>query len=496
MTSAALASPLPGRSLSDIPFDSTAGVQMRYRSTSPFTEQDEIVMFSRDTEEMYQSVTTTLVQYAQSNSLAYQVQILPNTLPSAATYSYPPSSGFPSFTFVGEMLTTPAFFGTFAPAGAAAEPDGSGSIKAVRVVQHGRCSHEYKYVNPAPTPTEPSVLDTFIDRFVTALNDNVHQVVSSSTVNFSFREQLGFQHETEDREDSQWGGFWWFAKASPSDGGLIRFNVPYFPYLLDGRVSLLPTVSALFLSGTNAAITSPILGSLEGGQLQLVDRAYERIQTPLRSSQVANQLFDDLQADTVTPAPTTCTMRIAGTGQRSRTIVGPALPGPDQCGTWLSTTVIPQFTASISTVTPPLTAAERTRALENFRLATETADIDGAFAKWSHERSASTRIQTGSNSSTSTTSMRSRQTRTGFGSFAAATPTTREDRPTRCALVARMAAACSTRVPTPARHGVRLEVARHRYHGSVGVGDGLRRPYVARFRQRIGRRGVERRTWR
>jgi hypothetical protein len=118
-----------------------------------------------------------------------------------------------------------------------------------------------------------------------------------------------------------------------------------------------------------------VLGSLEGGQNQIVGRAYERIQTPLRSSQVTNQLFDDLQASTVTPTPMTCTMRVAGTGQRSRTIVGPGTPA--QCGSWL-TAAAGQLVANIGTVTPPLTAPERQRVAETLLFATETADIDSA----------------------------------------------------------------------------------------------------------------------
>jgi hypothetical protein len=151
-------------SLDLIPLDEAPNVQMRYRSTAPFTEQDEILAFARDPEELFDAVLAALDVYVPIGVDLFdqlETTLGEAELPQAATLAYPPFAfTLNPFAFTTVSLPTVAFFphaSTLPPEGPGALPDGSGSVKAVRIVQHGRCSREIRYA------TDDDLLGNLID---------------------------------------------------------------------------------------------------------------------------------------------------------------------------------------------------------------------------------------------------------------------------------------------------------------------------------------------
>ncbi len=355
-------------SIDTIPLDEAPTIHARYRSSAPATEQDEVVFFARDPEELYATLLNDLTLFVNSPFGTFgtdndwqNVDLVPNALPQGLGLSYPPAVFFPP---PGGWLTTAlpvlgpfGFFNiptTVQPTGPGAAPDGSGSVKAARVVQHGRCSRELGYTTG----------DSLLSAFLGALDVKLLQLASSRQV----AAVIPFLHQTESREDAQWGGF--FLTAEYTKGLFVVPNLharvvdPYVFQLQDGIVSVLPEGALAHLEGGAFGAADQVHWFLD----EFLDTPFdpsalittaERIPSPANVAQAFYQAADDAQGVTSDKDKTkalTCSLRPVVFGN-SRTI--PKL-SPICAGLYQVIGAAPGNFAS--TVTPPLSVNEQAAA--------------------------------------------------------------------------------------------------------------------------------------
>lgn len=224
---------LPAFGLNDPFLDPGAlGVFARYDSQHAFWvtlleqfemyNQHEVLMFLRDPREQTAKMRAFLPQYGTLTNLIaqfpsdWQALWAANLVPGAATIWYPPQIGWngndPEAQTTTPVTVSPVLrqmFGNSSYVGAAAEPDGKGSIKAVKIINHGLCSQAAPYFHVDPVTLEhDGLLDKIADQFPKAFANTVlADHCPTGNVKSLWTTVSPWLDFTQEREDAQLGGF-------------------------------------------------------------------------------------------------------------------------------------------------------------------------------------------------------------------------------------------------------------------------------------------------
>ncbi|CAN5624620.1 hypothetical protein BH09MYX1_BH09MYX1_63120 [soil metagenome] len=210
----------------------TFGVFARYDSQHAFWvtlleqfemyNQHEVLLFLRDPREQTAKMRAFLPQYGTLADLVtqfpsdWQALWAPTLVPGSATFVYPPQRGWngndPEAQTTTPVTVSPVvqqMFGNSSYVGAAAEPQGTGSIKAVKVINHGLCSQAAPYFHRDPvTQVENGLLDLVAGEFPKAFATSVlADHCPTGNVESLWTTVSPWLDFTQEKEDAQLGGF-------------------------------------------------------------------------------------------------------------------------------------------------------------------------------------------------------------------------------------------------------------------------------------------------
>jgi hypothetical protein len=324
----------------------SAPLEVDYRLSNPeFDAQHELLLFARDPEETFE----TLRQFPLNDDSGWKKEVSPENLPAVMTAVYPPTSSFAPETKITIKPTRTDFWPPpIAPSGPGTRPDGSGSIKAVRVINHGLCSQELPLSN---------ILTEVSDGLWTHFQDTITKQSNCIEQIRRWSHTTSFLHQTTDLEPAQFGGFFLNFDFHTHDkhrtitDDNIRFNVDYWFRLRDGRLTVEPTYNQ---SEVNGGLEKDMLAGFFPGLLTDIGT------TIFQESDAQQQYhgFDPIGNQ----APIPCMLR--GASQDDPTLPADESPGACQ-------KLIDDITGialpSGATLTPPLSSDEQNTLLQTIR---------------------------------------------------------------------------------------------------------------------------------
>jgi hypothetical protein len=223
-------------------------LEVYYEQLNPdWHSQHEVMFFARDPEETFETLRKSL-----NDDSGWRVQVNSEFLPHVLTLNYPNADGFTPQQEIHLFPTATTFWpgpAPLTPRGPGALPRGSGSIKAVRVVNHGLCSTEL--------PMQP-ILDQVSDKLWDEFKAKIQNASNCLDQERFWSHATSFLHQTTDFEPAQFGGFLlnFFYHTIDKHTGIkddnVRLNVHYWFRLRDGRLTLESTYNDSDVNGGSA----------------------------------------------------------------------------------------------------------------------------------------------------------------------------------------------------------------------------------------------------
>lgn len=239
-----------------------------YRAThANWFAQDEVQLFARDPVEAF-------LYLKDPNTYLTDQEWRAETglrLPQGVALTYPPQPTQPLATNGVDFATPPVvalvpdvtqFWGNNVPDGPGAAPNGKGSIKAARVVNHGLCSAELPYVTG--DVAKPGLLEQIDLTFFFGMIDAVRSMDGCTDVIRRYSHWTPLLRQQEDKEDGQHGVVLfdgsYATKGHANDQVDIR--VWYTLRLYDGLLSVESGVNeGIGVSGSFAPLVAGVLQS-------------------------------------------------------------------------------------------------------------------------------------------------------------------------------------------------------------------------------------------
>lgn len=265
--------------------------------------QHEVLLFARDPTEQARHFRS-FVGASDFNNASFPArwrsEWTSELIPDAATIWYPPYAGFvpPDAVIDGTPVTllspsvtvaldSSQFWGTnVTPAGPGAAPDCAGSVKAVKVVNHGMCGASIPYITG--DSAAPGLLELIADAVPRGIAEGLVRNDRCDVLDKKWLHVAPFLDLTTEKEDAQVGGFFLNTELHLSldiavDPTVLLHDAHRFR-LFDGRLSADGEV--LFAQGAGIGAETAI-ARLRAVLAREMDR-------PLRTVDQANTLAEQL----------------------------------------------------------------------------------------------------------------------------------------------------------------------------------------------------------
>ena len=244
--------------------DVTYGPTLQTIGLPALSHQQEVLLFARDPTETYGDLSGVL------DPSTFRSITNPINLPASLAFEIPAVAGQAAPSTVSDITDADFWTGTVGGPGAAACASTTqhgtqcGSIKAARVMQHGFCSAEIPFFDPAVDAAGGLTLFGSNGRPGGSIADQIWNTFFStantqSACVHTFRDwiQLGsFLRTTIDNEESQLGGFVLNMGLHDNDfhpgtkDDYVRINETFWLRLKDGRLSAEAKLNGTYSTGT------------------------------------------------------------------------------------------------------------------------------------------------------------------------------------------------------------------------------------------------------
>jgi hypothetical protein len=267
-------------------------------ATRPLWTQHEVLLFARDPVEQNRYLRTFLTPNDFNNPnfpARWRAEWTSALVPDVATMWYPPQANWGTAP-VDVDLRTQHFWGGQQPGGPASAPTGTGSVKAVKLINHGVCAQAFPYFTGSTDPNKQGLLErvaTELPRFIAA---GVIEDYQCAGVVKRWLHVAPFLDFTTEKEDAQLGGF--FVNFSTQfnvilgGGPNLLVHTAEHLKLLDGRLTTEGEDLFLMGAGTGAGDAERVLRNALG---RAMDGPLRPSDTPKTFAQAVWQAADQQQ---------------------------------------------------------------------------------------------------------------------------------------------------------------------------------------------------------